>query len=70
VIAVLDGQRDSSGCVFSQGLELFAHVDIGESLRFIVEAASTMFNVAHHVEVPISASVTGSPAPRSSLRTA
>jgi len=51
-------------------LELFARVDIGESLRFIVEAASTTFNVAHHVDVPISVCVTGSPAPRSSLRTA
>jgi len=51
-------------------LEFFARVDIGESSRFIVEAASTTFNVAHHVDVPISVCVTGSPAPRSSLRTA
>jgi len=51
-------------------LELFARVDIGETFRLVVESASTTFNVAHHVEVPISVSVTGSPAPRSSLRTA
>jgi len=31
---------------------------------------STTFDVAHHAEVPISVSVTGSPAPRSSWRTA
>jgi len=31
---------------------------------------STTFNVVHHAEVPILVSVTGSPAPRSSLRTA